>query len=610
MAIKNLTTLRLSALISTYGPGSIVDYRTQRGPVSCIVNECDGWDSARIISEPRLAKVLGVSDFREPPPFDEEQPERSLAALVTQFPEWLQCPKCRYIGHLRAWAPHSIAESLDRFCEDCSNHSQNRDRVYCVPVRFVAACKKGHITDFPWHYFVRHRDGCTNTGLSAKLRLSTRGSGISSIYVHCNECKSERSMLDAFRVGSFGLRCNAKSPWKLSGSRAQCECTETLKTLQRGSSSIYFANQKSAISIPPWSDVIVKELRGDLSYLLSADEKMVQEYIRVSAANPNSAISRCLKAGNISEQDLEDYIRSRAKDVHSTTEESLALEEYRILRSSCSSDYSTIDFISRSMNVPVSLQKYICGLSKIQRLREVRALCSFSRLNPTTDTQYHQPVVSTSKHWLPAVENYGEGLFIDFNTEYLLEWEQRISVRHRLERIITPLLSAMASRGEPTEELVKLLTPRFYLLHTISHILVRTLSNVCGYSSASIRERIYSIPAGNSTLGMAGILLYTASSDSDGTLGGLAGMADGLRFESYFTESISSSQWCSSDPLCITRSLDIGLNGSMAACHNCVLLPETSCAHFNKYLDRGFLFGDTADQGELGFFENGDLINL
>lgn len=141
---------------------------------------------------------------------------------------------------------------------------------------------------------------------------------------------------------------------------------------------------------------------------------------------------------------------------------------------------------------------------------------------------------------------------------------------------------------------------RYVLLHTLSHLLIRQLSLECGYSGASIKERIYSTYPG-SDVKMAGILLYTSSSDSDGSLGGLVRKGRPESFEVIFRNMLQEASWCSSDPICIESHAQGYDSLNYAACHACSLLPETSCEMRNCLLDRAAVVGTIKDR-ERGFF--------
>lgn len=149
----------------------------------------------------------------------------------------------------------------------------------------------------------------------------------------------------------------------------------------------------------------------------------------------------------------------------------------------------------------------------------------------------------------------------------------------------------------------KPVTPRFLLLHTLAHILINQLTFECGYSSASLRERLYVSEDQNHP--MSGVLIYTAAGDSEGTLGGLVRMGRPGNLEPVLERTLASAEWCSSDPVCMELG-EAGGQGpdscNLAACHNCSLVPETSCESFNRFLDRWTLVGSPEDASP-GFFK-------
>ncbi len=194
---------------------------------------------------------------------------------------------------------------------------------------------------------------------------------------------------------------------------------------------------------------------------------------------------------------------------------------------------------------------------------------------------------------------FGEGIFVTLDEEALCTWENQPEVKARAHLLSNRYLAAAE---EHKRQVTREVTARMVLLHTLSHILINRLNYECGYSSASLRERIY--VSQDKTHPMAGILIYTSSGDSEGTLGGLVRMGEPAEFERVLARAIEGAQWCSADPVCMESAVQggqgpDGLNG--AACHSCTLLPETSCEEFNRLLDRGLLVG-TFTNPSLGFF--------
>jgi hypothetical protein len=230
----------------------------------------------------------------------------------------------------------------------------------------------------------------------------------------------------------------------------------------------------------------------------------------------------------------------------------------------------------------------------VKRLREVRVLTSFTRILPSTssDEKYLSPLYETHPGWLPGMEVLGEGIFIELLPEKLADWETRSDVRARADRIDTKYRATFRQRGTNPDRTI---SPRLLLLHTLAHALINEWSLDCGYPASSLRERLYS------SVTMAGFLIYTATSDSAGSLGGVIAEATPERLDVSLEGALARSSWCSSDPLC-SESDASGVDSlNLAACHACILLPEVSCEEMNVLLDRGLLVGTLAHP-ELGFF--------
>ena len=229
-------------------------------------------------------------------------------------------------------------------------------------------------------------------------------------------------------------------------------------------------------------------------------------------------------------------------------------------------------------------------------MTEIIAQLGFKRIEANYDLDDEKTYTSFKKEgmqWLPAIENRGEGIFIEFKEEEIAKWEAKLKVQERYAKI-------MQREEEPIlKGLRKSITPRTILLHTISHSLIKELTFECGYSTSSIKERIYSTYENG--INMAGIFLYTTSSDSDGSLGGLVSQGKQDKLENIFRRMIDNLAWCSTDPLCIESQLHGFKNLNYAACHACTLLPETSCELRNVLLDRASIRG-TLEDTQIGFF--------
>ncbi|HEY9289869.1 MAG TPA: DUF1998 domain-containing protein, partial [Microlunatus sp.] len=158
--------------------------------------------------------------------------------------------------------------------------------------------------------------------------------------------------------------------------------------------------------------------------------------------------------------------------------------------------------------------------------------------------------------------------------------------RRRLAQLVDS--NSLASAGSSMTR-VQGIDIRMVTLHSLAHALLDELSLTAGYPAASLRERVYADD------GQAGILIYTATADSAGSLGGLASLSEPDRLSAILASAIRRARWCTTDPVCI-ETTSSGVDGmNLAACHACLLLPETSCEHFNLLLDRALLVGELTD---------------
>ena len=256
--------------------------------------------------------------------------------------------------------------------------------------------------------------------------------------------------------------------------------------------------------------------------------------------------------------------------------------------------------------IPECLKDYIEDVVLVKRLREVLVLQGFRRITPESPSEddkifsgYHVEgdCISLSKEdldWYPGIEMLGEGIFIRLKEDRVKEWAAKNEQYYK----------EMEDRLKRSNVDCQNFSARYVLLHSLSHLLIRQLSIECGYSGASIKERIYSTYP-DAGIEMAGILLYTSSSDADGSLGGLVRNGLPKAFERIFKNMLEEASWCSSDPICIESHAQGYDSLNYAACHACTLLPETSCEMRNCLLDRGAVVGTLLDR-ERGYF--GELI--
>jgi Domain of unknown function (DUF1998) len=270
----------------------------------------------------------------------------------------------------------------------------------------------------------------------------------------------------------------------------------------------------------------------------------------------------------------------------------LRRDEYRALEAG-QKDAPGSQFAGHETSVAVSIEPLVAKVMLVTRLREVRALQGFSRILPSSGgTRDLAPLFTNDPGWRPAIEVRGEGIFLVLQTDSLVTWERRSEVIARTDPVDKRYRARAERWGvEPDREI----TPRLMLIHTLAHALIDQLALDAGYPAAALRERLYVAED------MQGLLLYTATTDSAGSLGGLIAQGETDRLEHALRGAIARSAWCSADPVCIEADGQGADALNLAACHACALLPETSCEEMNVLLDRALLVG-TPDQPRLGFF--------
>lgn len=574
--------LRPSQFITTFGPGAIMDLPEH----SVIIAGLDRWNLGicEDISDPRLVRKLQVQKIRALPIPSTESRDGTLPAHL--FPRYLVCPDCRRLApaHRFYWD-----QSTGRiFC-----HNGHEHPVQVFPARFMVMCPRGHISDFPWKYYAH---GSRSTDCSCEeLRLYDRGStgSIDDVQVQCLTCKAPaRSLKDAFaeerRQAVLGT-CFGQRPW-LGQNGSERLCPETLRATLRGASNVYFPIIASALSIPPytspvhlaisarWEDLEELQTREELTTLLRLSLKELRDF------DPDELWTAI----------------QQQKRLPLGEDQDLLYPEWQVLTMGAQPG-SQHEFETQDQPVPDRYRAVLSQLVMVRRLVEVRALTGFTRIDSLpdvitlgtddasagTEAIQRAPLSRERKPWLPGVLTRGEGIFVALDETEVAGWEVRAPVRERAEAMRAAFRALCRERGIPEQVAAEFPVARYTLLHTLAHALMRRLCLGSGYSSTALRERIYcrTLPGQK----MAGILIYTATPDSEGSLGGLVELGESERFEGELWNALQDAAFCSGDPLCAEHQPEsLGdLNG--AACHACSLAAETSCERSNRFLDRSFL---------------------
>lgn len=598
---NELGDIRRSQVIISHGPGAIIDFRAGShggAGVSVVAAGLEEWDRwapppglghPQTVYEPRLQKQLGVEGFRLPPVAPQVAPgvySKKAGKLVgVRFPRWLQCPVCHIVRPARGWMEDAGDPAL--YCADCTRKAGGRNRIHVVPVRFIVICENGHLDEFPWVWWLKHKEECTRRN-DLKLEGSVTA-GLAGLILTCMGCGARRSMEGCFGPDAIPDKCHGRRPWL--GVDADEPCSATPRVVQRGASNIYFSVVESALDIPPWSDELQKKIGMRWAMLEQAPD-----------SNKRRLLIQALRLSDITgkpEDELVKIIDDRIRRLQSP-DHNLRWEEYQQFVQHNQAFGENTEFEIRPTPAPPELAGLLERVVRATRLREVRALRGFTRVFPPVAGEEGRvsKIAITPPNWLPAVENRGEGIFIQLRTDKVREWEERDVVRERATVLQQEYLRAWRDRGRSGSPLQ--VTARFLLVHSLAHAFIRQLALSCGYGSASLRERLY---VGSGDWEMAGLLIFTSSPDADGTLGGLARQGESRNMVGVFEDSLTSMMWCSSDPLCIEGMHSLSAPANGAACHACLLAPETSCEEFNTFLDRALLVG-TPTNPELGYFRD------
>lgn len=609
MADNFVGELRRSAVLMTYAPGAIMDMRSGKGPVSGVSAGLEEWDrSAPLVGhlqyqkiiERRLCKKLGKKYFRLPPVLDGDArrpdgtPDTS-SLVIRRFPEWLQCPECELLRPAAKWSRDP--GMAYRYCPACTGKRPGGEKVFAIPVRFASACTSGHLDEFPWNWWLPHKPTCPSKGKD-KLKLSSVGPGLGGLLLSCPECTATRSMDGAFGERALvGLACRGRRPWLRSPDES-CTCTAdagTYRAVQRGASNLYYPVMESALDIPPWTRKLQRIIGDYWDVLLDIQGNQA----RVAYISSSQHLQRVLQREQITAEALAEAFDRMLGETDAMNVDDLRIDEYKVFIGP--TDEEDEEFEIHREDVPPPLRPFIAKIMRVARLREVRVVKGFTRINPPSDPNEAQvaPISNGALEWLPAIEVRGEGIFLQLNMESLRAWEVQPEVLARIESAAGSWRREWKRRNDD-DPLPFVATPRMLMLHAFSHALMRQLTLECGYSTASLRERLY---VSDDPDGMAGVLIYTATSDSDGTLGGLQRRAGADLLLPTVVGALRSAQWCAADPLCISGETGAPDSHSIAACHSCMLVPETSCEHHNRFLDRALLTGLDAGAG-IGFFES------
>ena len=587
--------LRSNQLITTFGPGSMVDLPHN----SIIIGGLETWryesDKPCIVEEARLSAKLGrlfgkkSLVLKSPPP----APDSIYAAGRVHpgvggyiFPHWFVVQKVELSPdkHKRRRLVHrDELTSQSRFFLDGRNEN-------VVPTRFVRACRKGHVGDIQWRGFV-HRGGDTCfQGIWMEERGTT--GDLSDTWIVC-ECGAQRCLREATNEKALGV-CNGSQPWL--GDFDEKACGDTNRLLVRTASNSYFPQVMSVISIPDSfsraEEVVLALWDSHLKKIESAEQLGVLRGIvpdldqRLDGLGNDEVFSiiETVRSGT--------ELRAVAKPVKELEFDKLVAPPPESV-----GDEPMGDFFARELDPAKWVDPRFDALERVilvHKLREVAALIGFTRFEPITagiqgelELDVERAAIAKNLSWMPVVENRGEGVFLKFKASAIDAWAASSPVQARSAELEKSF--DRWRENNPTSKVAFTGAP-YIALHTLSHLLISAISLECGYPLSSLRERIYSPVQGDPAMaGNYGILIFTSSSGSEGTLGSLVHAARSIR--KHLLRALQLGTLCSNDPVCSSSGSNEHEFGKISgcACHGCVVIAETSCERFNEFLDRALV---------------------
>lgn len=622
--------VRRGHLIAPFGVGSII---TVPNGTAMVAAGLDHWfekegredDSRDLdltefrVEEWRLERLLHVNHFREPPDYRfaeraQRIPNLNLTVPFLRFPLWHFCWRCSHLHEL---------ELVTRGRQKCPHCLHQRKNAYLAQVPFVAMCEDGHLQDFPWREWV-HRSAQPSCDRPMTLR-STGGATLANEIVEC-ECgvaaRTHGSVVEAYPGGSTYLTnalepgnpylCRGVSPQH--GSTDPSSCQRAIRGSLRSASNVYFGRVMSAIYLPRTTATVPEGLRSaleipPLSTLIHLSLQLGQV---LSPAQVRDANRQLLEP--YSDAELEEAIRLMVAETPGEDEPDLAPDESTEVAFR-RQEHEALRTLRREEQLSVTagplgeydhrIRPFIESIFLVDRLRETRVLTGFNRIYPEQALNSEDRLAQLWAHvpewrdrWLPAYKVFGEGIFIELHLTRIASWKTDAQVVARAASVEHRYGRARQDRRLRARSV----TPTFLLLHTFAHLLINQLTFECGYSTAALRERLYLSDSADAP--MAGVLIYTAAGDAEGTMGGLVRMGKPGYLEPAILGAVASAQWCSADPVCMEIGTQSGQGPdscNLAACHNCCLVPETACEEFNRFLDRGVVVGSVGNR-QIGFF--------
>lgn len=407
-----------------------------------------------------------------------------------------------------------------------------------------------------------------------------------------------------------------ESDGRVSGGNAEIVRRKYPRTLQRGANNLFFPLVFKGIRLPEGDNNFDQQLVSQITFLKKTfsenqpdiyNDYSNEQWIQTFRTPPLRALLKC---DDESLAVILQFLFPLTDGEENSTEkkQKLRMEEFNCFSNSDIRNSDKIWYKARHIKLSDGFLKNkvkIDGITLLDKINELKIFRGFTRIKPlanedlifeTNNTnldrldEYNRIcdarkyLVETNE--LPCAEVKGEGIFLRFDNDVLTSWERKDTVLMRFSQMKNNLANYFGTFN--IDNGLEKISARYVLLHTLSHILMQQLASDSGYNLSSLTEIIYcNYPKSKEE--MNGILIYTSSSDTEGTLGGLVEKGEENRLALIISKAIDKAKWCSSDPLCITSEGQGFMATNMAACYSCVMVPETCCENLNKFLDRKLL---------------------
>ena len=650
---------RPTTLLYTYGPGAIIDLPH----FTVMPTGLDDWEriwrrrdaDPVTVHAPRLLEtvklMLGhqVGELRrfpwQPPRPGARRDGDDLGVPARVFPQWLRCTGCDLLAPLSQFVngysnthpyrpDQAVFEHVDcpgrpvrggaargRKGAKGAARRGSRRRSPCVPARYLIACPDGHLDEFPYDWWVHEGAHCTRVP-HPELAMSDTSQRGATAFISCRACGARRGMAQA--QGEEGRRrlprCRGRHPHL--GIFDEDGCRAEPRVMLVGASNLWFAATQSIIDMPRFDPEEVRrdrvealrrtlgddleDLGGNIKFVRMLLKRGDDEAVRLLELDDDE-LAGLLKALDAPGESEGDRLARR----ENWDPVDLLVPEWNYLLTEPPGDRHE-DPDSGLVVSPRGLGDVPAGVGRVlavDRLRKVNAVLGFTRVDgfdrvDDSGARLVPLVRSGRPTWVPATEDRGEGIFIQLDEDAVAAWEARVLTTpvwaaHRAahRRNFERRFSETAKQVSPDDRLAP---PRYWLIHTLAHALIRQMAMSSGYGAASISERLYAWRGTEHRRAAAGMLLTTTASDSDGTLGGLVSLSEPGRLADIIDQALRAMTRCSSDPVCARRlpqDPEDFLHG--AACHCCTMVSETSCERANRFLDRRFVV-PLPGGGELG----------